>query len=102
MKIVKIIIIAILIILTGIILSSCNRSIVDTNYTFDIAIISRAGGDQIVKIKKWKDYEGEQYQLVLEDDTVILVSSYNTILVNSKDGNSIIFDWEEDTTLPPL
>lgn len=41
------------------------------------------GDDWIdLAISKWKDYDGEQLQLILQDGTVLLVSSVNCILYN--------------------
>lgn len=63
--------------------SGCgNRDIVDTNYTYDKAII-RLPNDEIkeIEIKKWRDYDGEQIQIIAKDGTVYLVSSFNTALV---------------------
>lgn len=59
-----------------------NVQLVDTVYTYNRAIIEMPGGDVIeVDIKKWGDYDGEQLQIIAEDDTVYLVSSYNCILI---------------------
>lgn len=59
-----------------------NVQLVDTVYTYDRAIIEMPGGDVIeVDIKKWGDYDGEQLQIVAEDGTVYLVSSYNCVLI---------------------
>lgn len=85
-------IIALLIVATAILFSGCNKTILDTNYTFDTVIIQRYDGEQILKIKSWKDYDGEQIQLELEDGSIVLVSSYNAILVNTKNGTSLILD----------
>lgn len=70
------------------ILTSCNHTIIDTTYTFDKAIIQNVGTGQyiIVDIDNWTDYDGEQLQLKLTDGSVILVSSFNTILVNGEDS----------------
>ena len=57
-----------------------NKQIFDTSYKFERAYV-KIGDDWVdVKVKKWNDYEGEQIQLVLEDDTVLLVSDMNCIL----------------------
>lgn len=72
----------------ALIATSCNRTVFDTQYTFDKAIIQRVGGEQVVDIKSWCDYEGEQIQLELKDGSVIIVSSYNTILVCTSGGTS--------------
>lgn len=72
-------------------MSGCgNKTLFDTNYTFDKAIIYHNGYEQVVDIDKWDDYEGEQIQLKLTDGSIILVSSYNCILVNTKDGKSAV------------
>lgn len=75
-------------------LSSCgNRATFDTEYTFDAAIITFGDRTYKVKIKSWRDYEdGEQLQLKLEDDSILLVSSYNTILVHwNSDGDCSLY-----------
>lgn len=54
-------------------LSGCNKTVFDMNYTFNKAIIPR--------------YDGEQIQLELEDGTILLVSSYNCILVNEEEDS---------------
>lgn len=75
------------------ILTACNKTMFDTNYTFDKAIIQKGDKEIIVDIESWTDYDdGEQLQLELTDGSVILVSSYNTILVCTKDGKSKVFD----------
>ena len=62
--------------------AGCNQQIIDTNYTFDRAIVTLNDGTKMeIEIKQWRDYEGEQLQLIGKDDKVYLVSSYNTILI---------------------
>lgn len=78
--------------LCGAFLTGCNKTVLDTNYTFDTAIITIAGETHKVKIDKWCDYEGEQLQLVLKDGSKILVSSYNTILIKTDNGESELLD----------
>ena len=41
------------------------------------------------KIKEWKDYEGAQPQVKLEDDTVVLTSAQKAMLIK---GNCPICD----------
>lgn len=77
-----------LIIIVGVmllILTGCgNQDIFDTNYTFTKAI-TYIGNERIeIEIKQWRDYEGEQIQLISTDGTVYLVSMNNTILINEK------------------
>lgn len=59
-----------------------NKIAIDTKYTFKRAIIYMNGEQIELKVKKWADYEGEQIQIITEDDKVYLVSSFNTILIN--------------------
>lgn len=59
-----------------------NKIAIDTKQTFKRAIIYMNGEQIELKVKKWDDYEGEQIQIITEDDKVYLVSSFNTILIN--------------------
>lgn len=61
-----------------------NKQIFDTNAKYNKAYINIGNETIKVDVKKWKDYEGEQIQIVTTDGQVYLVSSYNTILVNEK------------------
>lgn len=59
-----------------------NKTVMDMNYTFKKAIVY-IGNEKIeLNIKTWKDYDGEQIQIVTEDDKVYLVSSFNTVLIS--------------------
>ena len=64
--------------------ASANKQWFDTNYTFDTAIINLHNEVITVKVKSWTDYEdGEQLQIVAEDGTVYLTSSYNCTLIRT-------------------
>ena len=65
-------------------LFSGNKTLTDTNYKFNKALISF--NDEIIEIdvRSWKDYDGEQIQIIGEDGNIYLVSSFNTILINQK------------------
>lgn len=79
------------IILSATTLYGCNYDLIDTNHTFNKAIVNFNNQIIVLDVKQWTDYDGEQLQLILRDGSVILVSSYNTILVNG-DENSAIFE----------
>ena len=64
-----------------------NYTVFDTKYTFNKAIIFGDNTATIVEIKKWKDYDGEQLQIITNDDLIIVTSSYDTKLINDKDSN---------------
>ena len=61
-------------------LAGCNRSIIDTKYGLDTALI--VGDDTAITmdVKQWRDYEGEQYQLNTEDGLIMLTASFDTDL----------------------
>lgn len=63
-------------------MTSCNKQIIDTNYTFNRAIINTGNEVIEVKVKSWTDYEdGDQIQIKAEDGTVYLVHSSNITLI---------------------
>lgn len=71
-------------------LTGCNYDLVDTNYTYDKAVISLNGKTIVVDIDKWTDYEGEQLQIITKDGTVILTSSFNCILLKTDSDEDIV------------
>lgn len=78
----KKIIIALLVVAMLATMAGCNRDMIDTNYTYDRAIIQLANGDVVeVDIAKWRDYEGEQIQITAKDGTVYLTSSMRCDLI---------------------
>lgn len=84
MKKTKLVLIGIMILGVMLLLTGCgNRDMLDTNYTFNRAIVILNDGTKLeLEIKKWADYEdGEQIQIIAKDGKTYLVSSYNTILI---------------------
>ena len=66
------------------IFTGCNYQVFDTNYTFTNAYI-KIGEEWVdLEIKSWTDYEGEQIQITLFDDTVMVVNSVNCILYSGE------------------
>lgn len=60
-----------------------NRQIVDFNYEYNTAIIDMFDGtSKTIKVAKWRDYEGEQFQITDTEGNVWLVSSFNCHLIN--------------------
>lgn len=65
-------------------LSSCgNRQILDTTYSFEQAIVTLPNGELIEgEVESyWKDYEGDQIQVVI-DGTTYLVHSSDVVLIS--------------------
>lgn len=84
-KILKISVLVIMIIVSVFALTGCNHTIIDTNYTFDRAIVILNDGTKMeIEIKEWHDYEGEQLQIIGKDGKIYLVSSFNTILIKDE------------------
>lgn len=70
---------------SAVMLGGCNKTVVDLNYSFDKANIKLQTGESItVDIKSWKDYDGEQLQIISKDGTVYLVNSMNCDLIKTK------------------
>ena len=70
--------------LTGVLFtfSACG----DTTYRFNYAEFERPNGEVVSgKVLKWKDYEGEQVQLKMEDGNVYIVNSNSNKLILSVD-----------------
>ena len=61
--------------------TGCNKQIVDTTYTYNYAYINTGVTTIKVEVAKWKDYEGEQLQIVDTDGHVYLTSAENCILI---------------------
>ena len=53
----------ILIIIGCVCLTGCNKTIFDTQYTFDKIICNYDGDKFELEVDKWDDYEGEQIQV---------------------------------------
>ena len=64
-------------------LSSCNKQIVDMTYSYERAIISLPNGEVIDgKITSWTDFEdGDQIQVKIDGKTY-LVHSSNIVLIS--------------------
>lgn len=68
-------------------LTGCgNRDMMDTNKNFDTAIMVADDNNSalVIGIQKYNSYEGSQYQLTLDDDGLLLVSSFDAKLFNNR------------------
>ena len=53
-----------------------NRTIIDTKFYYDYAIVQLANGEVIEgKVDSWRDYEGEQLQLTINGETWLVHSA---------------------------
>ena len=63
----------ILLIIGGLLLTGCNKQIMDFEYTYDKIICNYDGDKFELKIDKWRDYEdGEQIQVKSNGKTYLL------------------------------
>lgn len=64
------------------VLNSCNKTIVDTTYTFDKAIINLGEEYITIDVKSWADYQdSNQIRVTSTEGTVYLVHSSNITLI---------------------
>lgn len=85
----KIIALLMVVLLTFGITACGNKDLWDTNYTFNRAIISFGNGETIeVEIKQWKDYEGEQIQIIDKAGNIYLVSTFNCVLIRDSEDHA--------------
>lgn len=61
-------------------LTGCNKNIVDLNLKFDKIHLYET--PRCYDIKEWNDYDGEQIKVKLTDGTILLTSTQKAILVN--------------------
>lgn len=72
-----------LVLVTAVCLTGCNRQIVDLNYKFDRAQIAMPDGSYIEgRVDSWTDFEdGDQLQVTI-DGVTYLTSSNNVVLMS--------------------
>ena len=62
-------------------LTACNKQVVDFTYSYEYAIIKLPDNTIVEgKVQSWKDYEGEQLQIVIDGNTY-LVNSINVVMM---------------------
>lgn len=67
--------------LSAMMLTGCNKQILDFQYNYNYAIIYLQNGEVVEgKVQSWNDYEGEQLQVKI-DGVVYLTNSYNCTLM---------------------
>lgn len=63
-------------------LTGCgNKDLWDTNYTFNTAICNVGGEYKKIEIRQWKDYEGEQIQIIDKQGKIYLTSTNTCTLI---------------------
>lgn len=82
MKYGKYVIALILVVIMAASFIGCNRQLFDVTYSYERAIIQLPNG-QIIDgpVDSWKDYEGDQLQIVI-NGTTYLVHSSDAVLIS--------------------
>ena len=63
----------------------CNRQVIDFKYKFESAMIKMPDGNvKTVKVKAWRDYEGDQLQVIDKDGNVYLGHACNIMLFSEE------------------
>lgn len=73
----------IILVLTVLVLSGCNKQMLDLTYSYEYAIIALPNGQVVEgKVTSWTDYEdGDQLQVKIDGKTY-LVHSSNVVLIS--------------------
>lgn len=77
------ILLALVLVLSGIILAGCNKQMVDLTYSYERAILSLPNGEVVEgRVSSWTDFEdGDQIQVKIDGKTY-LVHSSNIVLIS--------------------
>lgn len=79
----KIASIAVSLLLLLAVLTGCSKTVVDTKYDFDYAVVKWPDGTaETIDIRSWKDYDGEQIQITDIMGNTYVFSSVNCVLVD--------------------
>ena len=83
MKKVIALLLTILTVLSVLVLSGCNKQMVDLTYSYEYAIIGLPNGETVEgKVSSWTDFEdGDQLQVKIDGKTY-LVHSSNVVLIS--------------------
>ena len=61
-----------------------NLDIIDTNYTYDTALVKWPDGSvKKIEVEQWTGYEGEQIQIIGKDGKIYLISMNNAVLIRN-------------------
>ena len=83
MKKIIALLLTIIAVLSCLVLSGCNKQMVDLTYSYEYAIIGLPNGEVVEgKVSSWTDFEdGDQIQVKIEGKTY-LVHSSNVVLIS--------------------
>lgn len=73
-----------------------NKDIIDTHWAFNKAITFNGSKAVILPVGKWKDYSGEQLQIITKDGLKLVLSSYNSKLVSDTNSKIKAIDFAQN------
>lgn len=73
-----------------------NKDLLDTNWSFNKSITFNGNKAVILPVGKWKDYSGEQLQVITKDGLKLVLSSYNSKLVSDSDSKIKAIDFAQN------
>lgn len=84
MKKVIVLLLTVIAALSALLLSGCNKQMLDLTYSYEYAIIALPNGEVVEgKVSSWTDYEdGDQLQIKIAGKTY-LVHSSNVVLISN-------------------
>ena len=84
MKRIIVLLLVIIAVLSCLVLSGCNKQMLDLTYSYEYAIIGLPNGEVVEgKVSSWTDYEdGDQLQVKINGKTY-LVHSSNVVLISN-------------------
>ncbi len=65
-----------------------NYDLIDTNWNYNKVTLFNKNKALLLNVNNWRDYEGEQLQVVTNEGMVLLLSSYNSKLFYDKQSNT--------------
>ena len=74
-----------IVLVCGLALSGCNRSIFDTYWDFNEALVKSGNNSwESVKVEAWRDYENSDMIQIVTPEKVILTHSANIMLIKTR------------------
>lgn len=70
-----------------------NKDILDTNWKFNKAVTFNGNNALILPIGDWKDYSGEQLQVITPDGLTMILSSFNSKLIYDGESDISAYDF---------
>ena len=82
-KVIALLLLAVIAVLSVLLLTGCNKQMLDLTYSYEYAIIGLPNGEVVEgKVTSWTDYEdGDQLQVKIDGKTY-LVHSSNVVLIS--------------------